>query len=169
MLGLAIPIPALERRLRIHRPPVHVDLEVEVAADRDRVTGLPHRADSLAGVDALAALDQGRSRHVGIEVGAVLGFAVDQEIVAVEDRVIAGLKDLAVADHDQRRVAGGEDVEALVGAPAAAGSAEFADRAAGAVGALDREDVAVVGEAAVGGGQEVGGGGCGQCREEEKR
>ena len=54
----AVAIPAPQRGLRIHRNPVHVDLEVQVAADRDRVAGLPHRADSLAGVDALAAVDQ---------------------------------------------------------------------------------------------------------------
>jgi hypothetical protein len=89
---------------------------------------------------------------MGIEVGAILAFAVDQEVVAVEDWVIARLQDLAVADRDQRRVAGGDDVEALVGATAAARSAEFADRAAGAVRALDREDVAEIGDGAVIGG-----------------
>ena len=146
---------------------MHVDLEVEVAADRDRVAGLPHGADPLAGVDALAAVDQRRPWHVGVEVGAVLAFAVDQQVVAVEDRVVAAAQDSATADRDQRRVAGGEDVEALVGAAAAAGGAELADRAAAAVGALDREDVAVVVEAAVRGGEEVGGsGGCGEGREE---
>jgi hypothetical protein len=148
---------------------MHVDLEVQVAADRDRVAGLPHRADSLAGEDALAAVDQRRARHVGVEVGAVLVFAVDQQVVAVEDRVIAAPQHLAVADRYQRRVAGGEDVETLMGAAAAAGGAEFADRAAGAVRALDREDVAVVGEAAVGRREEVGGSRCGEDCEEEKR
>jgi len=120
-----------------------------MAADRDRVAGLPHRADSLAGVDALARVDQGRAGHVGVEVGAVLACAVDQQVVAVEDRVIAAAQDLAGADRDQRGAAGGEDVEALVGAPAAARGAEFADRAAAAVRALNREDVAEIGEAAV--------------------
>ena len=66
------------------------------------------------------------------------------------DRVIARAQDLAVADRYQWRVAGGDDVEALVGAAAAAGGAEFSDWAAGAVGALDGEDVAVVGGGAVG-------------------
>jgi hypothetical protein len=106
---------------------------------------------------------------VGVEVGAVLAFAVDQQVVAVEDRVIAGPQDLAVADRDQRRIAGGDDVEAFVGAPAAARGAEFADRTPGAVGALDGEDVAVVGGATVGRNEEVGGGRCGKGREEEKR
>ncbi|MFP5388585.1 MAG: hypothetical protein ACLGG5_04720 [Thermoleophilia bacterium] len=86
---------------------------------------------------------------MGVKVGAVLAFAVDQQVVAVEDRVISGPQNLAVADRDQRRAAGGDDVEALVGAVAVAGGAEFADRAAGAVRALDGEDVAVIGGGAV--------------------
>ena len=138
-----------QRRLRIDGHAMHVDLEVQMATDRDRVAGLPHRSDALAGVDALAAVDQGRSRHMGVEVGAILAFAVDQQVVAVEDRVIAAAQDLAVADGYQRGAAGGDDVEALVGAPAVAGGAEFADRAAAAVRALNREDVAEIGEAAV--------------------
>jgi len=161
-------IPALQSRLRINRPTVDVDLEVEVAADGAGVAGLPHRADALAGVDALAAVDQGRSRHVGVEVRAVLAFAMDQQVVAVEDRVIAGPQDLAVTDRDQRRVAGGDDVEAFVGATAVAGGAEFADRAAGAVRALDREDVAVEGGGTVAI-ENPRGGRSGEKREEEKR
>lgn len=129
-----------------------MDLEVQVAADRDRVAGLPHRADALAGEDALAAVDQGRAGHVGVEVGAVLAFAVNQQVVAIEDWVIASAQDCAAADRDQGSAAGGDDVEALVGAPAAAGGAEFTDRAAGAVRTLDWEDVVEIGDAAVGGG-----------------
>lgn len=147
---------------------MHVDLEVQVAADGDRVAGLPHRADSLAGVDALAAVDQGRPWHVGVEVASVLAFAVDQQVVAVEDLVIAAAQDLAVTDRYQRRVAGGEDVEALVGATAAAGGAELADRAASAVRALDWEDVTVVGGGAVAI-EDLRGGAGGRKREEEKR
>jgi hypothetical protein len=129
---------------------MHVDLKVQMAADRDCVARLPYGADSLSCVDALTAVDQGRPRHVGVEVGSVLAFAVNQEVVAVEDRVVSGAQDFAVADGDKWRAAGGEDVEALVGAATAAGGAEFTDWAAGAVGALDWEDVVVVGEAAVG-------------------
>lgn len=140
----AIPIPALQRRLRIYRPPVNVDLEVEVTADRDRVARLPHGADPLPGIYALAAVDQGRARHVGVEVGAALAFAVNQEVVAVEDRVIAGPQHPAGSHRHQGGAAGGDDVKALVGAAAATGGAEFADRAAGPVPALDREDVVVV-------------------------
>jgi hypothetical protein len=146
---LAVAVPALQGRLGIDWNAVHVDLEVQMAADGDRVAGLPHEANGLAGVDAFSAVDQGRPRHMGVEVGAILAFAVDQQVVAVEDRVIAGPQDLAVADRYQRRVAGGDDVEPLVGAATIAGGAEFADRAAGAVRALDREDVAVEGGGAV--------------------
>jgi hypothetical protein len=131
---------------------MHVNLKVEMATDRDRIAGLPHRTDALAGIDALAAVDQGRAGHVGVEVGAALAFSVDQEVVAVEDWVIAGSQDLAVPHRHERRAAGGNDVKALMGAATVAGGAEFADRAASAVRALDGEDVAEIGDAAVGGG-----------------
>jgi hypothetical protein len=146
---------------------MYVDLEVKVTTDGDRVAGLPHLADTLTGVDTLAGVNQGRSRHVGVEVGALLAFAVDQQVVAVEDRVVAGMEDNAGSDRDKRRAAGGDDVEALVGAAAAARSAELADVAAGAVRTLDGEDVVVIGEAAVAGG-DLGVGGCGEGREEEE-
>jgi hypothetical protein len=146
---------------------VDVDLEVEVAADRDRVAGLPHGAHSLAGPYSVALLDQGRTGHVSVEVAAVLVFAVDQQVVAVEDRVVAAAQDAAAADGYERRVAGGDDVEALVGAAATARSAEFADRAAAAVRTLNREDVVVVGDGAVAGG-DAGRGRCGEGRDEEK-
>lgn len=55
--AVAIRVPALQRRLGVDRPAVDVDLEVEVTADRDCVAGLPHRADSLSGPDAVALLD----------------------------------------------------------------------------------------------------------------
>jgi hypothetical protein len=160
-------VPAVEGGIWVDWAAVNVDLEVEVAADGDRVAGLPHRADGLAGVEALAAVDQCGAWHVGVEVGAVLAFAVDQQVVAVENRVVAGAQDLAVADGDQGRAAGSYDVEALVGATAAAGGAEFANVAAGAVRTVDGEDVVVVGDAAVGSG-EAGTGWCGKRREEEK-
>jgi hypothetical protein len=54
-----------------------------------------------------------------------------------------------------------------VGAPTAAGRAEFADGAADPVRALDREDVAVVGDAAVAAG-DVGRGRSGQGEKEGK-
>ena len=136
---------------------MHVDLEVQMAADRDRVAGLPHRSHRLPGVNALAAMDQRRAGQVGVEVAAVLAFTVDQQVVAVEDRVVAGPQYPAASHRDQRGAACGDDVEAFMGAAAAAGSAEFADRATGAaVGPLDREDVAVVAEAAVGRCEKVG-------------
>lgn len=146
---------------------MHVDLEVEVAADRDRVAGLPHGADALSRPDPLALVNEGRAGHVGVEVAAVLAFAVDQQVVAVEDGVVARAQDAAAPHRDQRRVAGGDDVEALVGAAAVARGAEFTDRAAGAVRALDREDVAVVGDRAVGCGK-VSRCGSGKRREEKE-
>jgi hypothetical protein len=104
---------------------------------------------------------------VGVEVAAVLVFAVDQQIVAVEDWVVAGAQDAAAADGYQRRVASGDDVEALVGSAATARGTEFADVAARAVCALDREDVVVVGDGAIAG-DDAGRGRCGEGREEEK-
>jgi hypothetical protein len=144
-----------------------VNLEVEMAADGSGVSCLPHAADALAGKDSIATTDQRRSRHVSVEVTAPLPFAVDQQVVAVEDRVIAGAQDRAAAHRDQRRSARRNDVEAFVPATAAAGSAEFADVAADAVRALNGEDVVAVGQTAVGG--DSGGGGCGEGREKEKR
>ena len=146
---------------------MHVDLEVEVAADRDRVAGLPHEANGLTGVDAFAAVDQSGPRHVGVKVGAVLAFAVDQQVVAVEDRVVASAQNLAVANRDQRSAAGGNDVKALVGTAAVARGAEFTDRAAGAVRALDGEDVAVIGGGAVAVGDVGRSRDCENCEEEE--
>ena len=164
---LAVGVPALQRRLGVYWLALDVNLEVEVAADRDRVAGLPHGADSLSGPNSVALLDQGRAGHVGVEVAAVLAFAVDQQEVAIEDRVVAAAQDAAVADGDQRRVAGGDDVEALVAAAAAARGAEFAGVAARAVSTLDREDVVVVDDGAVAGG-DASRGWCGEGREEEK-
>ena len=134
---------------------------MEVAADRDRIAGLPHRADPLAGVDPLASTGQRRAGHVGVEVAPVLALPVDQQVVAIEDRVIAAAQDRAAADRDQGRATGGDYVEALVGATAAAGRAEFADVAAGPMRALDGEDVIVVAKAAVRRGNLCGG----RCRE----
>jgi hypothetical protein len=85
---------------------------------------------------------------VGVEVAAPLAFAVDQQVVAVEDGVVTAAPDPAVTDCDQLGSAGRDDIKALVAATAAAGCAEFADSTANAVRALNREDVAVVGQAA---------------------
>jgi hypothetical protein len=129
-----------------------VDLEVEVAADADRVTGLADGADALPLPDPVALLDRGRTWQVGVEVAAPLAFAVDQQVVAVENRVVAGAEDTPVADGDELGLTGGDDVEALVGATAVAAGAELADGTAGAVRALNREDVAVIGSAPDGAG-----------------
>jgi hypothetical protein len=127
-----------------------VDLEVQVAADRASVAGHADGSDPLARIDPLAAVDEGWVRHVGVEVGAALAFAVDQQVVAVENRVVAGAQHATAANGDQRGTACRDDVEALVGAAATARSPELADVAAGDVRTLDREDVVVVAEAAVG-------------------
>lgn len=138
---------------------------MEMATDADRVAGLPHGADALAGEDSITAVERGRVGHVGVEIGALLAFAVDQQVVAVEDGVVAGAQDPPSANGNERRAAGGDDVEAFVPTTAAARSAEFADVAAGAVPASNGEDVVVIGEAAVRRG-DAGVGGCGKCREE---
>jgi hypothetical protein len=94
---------------------------------------------------------------VGVEVAALLALAVDFQVVAVEDRVVAGAKNLAGGGGDQFGPAGGEDVEAFVDAAAVARSAELADGAAFAVRSLDREDVGVEGLGPVGAGDAGGG------------
>lgn len=49
--------PATQGGLGVNRLAMNVDLEVEVAADRDRVAGLADGPDSLAGPDAVASAD----------------------------------------------------------------------------------------------------------------
>ncbi len=129
---------------------MHVYLEVEMATNADRVTGLPDCANALARIDALPAENERWSRHVSVEVAAPLPFSVDQQVVAIENRVIADSQHLAVTDSNQRCAAGGDYVEALVGAAAAARGTELAYVAASPVRPMDREDVVVVGDAAVG-------------------
>jgi hypothetical protein len=145
-------------RLRVDRDAAAADLEMEMAAGAGGVAGFADCAYRLALPDPLASANESRSRQVGVEVAAALAFAVDQEVVAVEDRVIAGADDTAVADRHQPRPAGGGDVEALVDATAVAAGAELADGAAAAVRALDGIDVAVVGNAAGGAGDPGRGG-----------
>jgi hypothetical protein len=146
---------------------VDVDLEVEVTADRDRIPGLADGADSIPLPDPLALGDRGRARQVGVEVAALLAFAVDQQVVAVEDGVVTAAENAAIADGDQLGSAGGGDVEALVGAAAAARRAELADAAADPVRPLDRKDVAVVGDGAVAAG-DAGRGRSGQGEEKDE-
>jgi hypothetical protein len=137
---------------------VDVDLEVELTTDGAGVAGLADHADPLTGPDPVTVVDQRRVQHVGVEVAALLSFAVDFQVVAVEDRVIAGAEHAAAGGGDQFGPAGGEDVEAFVDAAAVARRAELADRAAFAVRALDREDVGVVGLGPVGAGDARGSG-----------
>lgn len=136
-------VPAFERRERVDRVAVDVDLEVQMAADGAGIAGLADAADALAGPDAPAAVDARRADHVGIEVAAVLSLAVDQQIVAVEDRVVAGAQHAPGRHGDERRAAGSDDVETFVRAPARPRRAEFADGAARPVRPLDRKDVSL--------------------------
>jgi hypothetical protein len=144
-----------------------VDLEVEVAADTDRVAGLADRADPLPRPHPLPPGNRGRDRQVGVEVAALLAFAVDQQVVAVEDRVVALAQDPPVAYRDQLGAAGGDDVEALMGAPAVAAGAEFADGAADAMRSLYGKDMRVEGQAAVGT-DDAGRRRCGENRKEKE-
>jgi len=142
--------PVPQQWLWVDQLPTHVDLEVEMATHANRVSGLPHHTYSLTRVYALTLMSQRHPRHVGVEVRTPLPFAVDQQIVAVEHRVIADAQYSTAANGHQRRAAGGDDVKALVDAAATARSTELTDVAAGTVRALDRKDVVVVSEAAVG-------------------
>jgi hypothetical protein len=81
---------------------------------------------------------------------------------------MAPAQNAAAGNGNQLRPAGGDDVEALVGAAAATRRAEFADAAADAVRPLDREDVAVVGDAA-GVADDASRGRRGQSKEERER
>lgn len=145
----SLSVPAAQGWLGVDRLALGVDLEVEVAADGSGVAGVADGADALTSPDAVAALEGRRAWQVGVEVAAPLPFAADQQVVTVEHRVVAGAQDPATAHRDQRRLAGGDDVEALVGAPAAARRAELADVAAQPMRAGDWEDVVVEASAAV--------------------
>ena len=142
-----------------------VKLEMQMAAGADRVAGFADRPDPLPRPDPLAATHRRRPDQVRVEVAAGFALAVDFEEVAVEDRVVAAADDLPGRRRDQTRTAGGGDIEAFVDAAAVAARVVFADRAADAVRRLNREDVAVVGEAAVAGG-DLGRGGCREGGEE---
>lgn len=145
----AVAIPALQGGLRIDRLAVNVDLEVEVAANRDRVAGLPHRAHQLTGVDAVRRCERGPD--AACEHRNRSGPRLRHESASNCRRgpVVTSPQNLAIAHRHQGSAASGDDVEALVGATAVSRGAEFADRAAGAVRALDGEDVAVVGGATI--------------------
>ncbi len=141
--GSAEAVPVAQPRRWVHRVPVNVDLEVEMAADGAGVSGLADCADRLAGPDQIAVVNRRRVDHVGVEIAALLALAVDQQVVAVEDRVVTHPQHAAGRDGNQWRMAGGDDVEAFVAAAAAARRTELADRAAGPVRPVDREDVGI--------------------------
>src|SRR5436305_3657169 len=142
--------------LRVDRDPVDVNLEMEVAAEAAGIAGFADRADPLSLPHPLAPVDPGRAAHMGVEVAALLAFAVDQQVVAVENRVVVPPEDAAVAHRHQLGAAGGGDVEAFVDAAAAARRVVLPDRTAHPMRPLHREDVAVVGDAAVAAGTSRG-------------
>ena len=126
-----------------------MDLEVEVAAGAGGVAGFADGADPLALPHRLTAPNLRRPREVSVEVAAPLAFAVNQQVVAVEDWVVAPTQDPAVADCDQLRPAGGGDVEPFMDAAAAARGVVLPNRPPQAVRSLDREDVPVISDAAI--------------------
>lgn len=103
---------------------VDADLEMEVAADGSGVAGSADGADGLAGPNAVAPAHERRPAQVGIEVGARLGGAVNEEEVAIEDRVVAAAQDASGSRRQQGRAAGSNHVEPLVDTAAAARGAE---------------------------------------------
>jgi hypothetical protein len=95
----------------------------------------------------------------------VLALPVDQQVVAIEHRVMAAAQHPAGAHRDQRRPAGSDDVEPFMRAPTAPWGSELADEAAGPVRPVNWEDVRVVAGAAVGAGRGGRGGESGEGKE----
>ena len=125
--GLAVAVPAPQRGLRVDRPAVDVDLEVEVAADVRRCRSRRRRRPARPSRPARRG-DTGRPAQVGVEVAAVArlrrGSAGSCRRGPGRSRAAAPCR----AHRDQRRPAGGDDVEAFVDAAAAARRAELPDR-----------------------------------------
>ena len=124
----ADPVPAAQRRLGVHRIAPDMDLEMQVAADGAGVARGAYCADPLASEDLIAAVDGSRSSQMRVEIAAPLPFPMDEDVVAVEDRVVAGPPYAAAPNGQERCPAGGDDVEALVDPAAAARRPELADR-----------------------------------------
>jgi hypothetical protein len=101
-----VAIPAIQAWLGVDRAAADVDLEVEVAADSAGVAGLADGADPLAGPNPVAVVDDRRADQVGVEIAAPLALAVDQQVVAVENRVVAGAQDTAGCRGKERRRGG---------------------------------------------------------------
>ncbi len=89
-----------------------------------------------------------RRAQVRVPVLASLAGAAHDHVVAVEHRVVVAPLDHATAGGHHRRAASGQDVEALVRAPAVASGAEQAHGAAEAVRPAHRVHVATQAEAA---------------------
>ena len=138
------PVPAPQRGLRSTGPPRTWTSKWRWQPTVRALPISPTSPTRSPGPDPLAAADPRRPAQVGVEVTAVLALAVDQEVVAVENRVEAAPGDAAAASRDEAGAAGGDDVEALMGPPAAARRPELARSRPGSVRAEDREDVAAV-------------------------
>ena len=93
---------------------------MEMATGADGIAGCADRADPLTRQDPIAAVNPGRAPQVRVEVPAVLTFAVDQQVIAVQDRVVAAAQYPTAGHRDQLGAAGGDDVEALMSSPPAA-------------------------------------------------
>src|SRR5829696_5619615 len=115
------------------------ELEVEMAAPG--VTGVAHRADRLAGVDAVALSEGGGLVEVHVDVVDLGPVAVDDEVVAGGGVVLLELNAAAARGH-HASAARGHHVLALVDVSGAA-RAESRAGAAVVVAPADREDVVV--------------------------
>ena len=122
-----------------------MDLEVEVAAGAGGIAGFADDPNRLALPEPLAAADRGRAGEVGVEIAAALAFAVDQDVVAVEDRVVAGLPDAPIADGYQPGAAASGDVKPFMDPPPIARRMKFPDRPSKPMSPLNRKDVPVIG------------------------
>src|SRR4051812_36028335 len=143
LVDSAVAIPGPQIGLGVHRAAADVDLEVEVAADRPSVTGLPDVAHDLTDVNQVSLLECRRVSHVGIPVLAPLSESAEHDEVAVEARVVRALDDRPGDSRREGRPAARDDVEALVDSAAVPWSADPPTRAPGPVGAAHRIEVAV--------------------------
>src|SRR4051794_41024540 len=139
----AVAVPGSQVWLRIDRPAVHVDLEVEMAADGPCVPRLPDGPDDLTHVDELTLLEARGMEHVGVPVLPPLPQPSDDDVVAVEASIVGALHHGSGGGGSERRATARHDVEALVPAAAVPGRPELTDRPTSAVRASHRKEVTV--------------------------
>src|SRR5262245_809499 len=114
-----------------------------MAADGSRVARAAHVADDLTDLDEVAAPEPRRMAHVRVPVLAPLPQPPDHDEVSVETAVVRPLDDRPGDRGRERRPAVGDDVEALVPAPAVTQRAELPHRAARSARTAYREEVPV--------------------------